>query len=88
MRRSTFVKTHADRAVPHMRQSPASVLKHTPRAVGLDTGATRGFDDAEVDAGFIAGTDARSTILTAIGGPFKLFSRSPRISLDQVAKIV
>ena len=60
------------------------------RAVGLDTGPMTGFDNAAVDAAFFAGTTVKSNILINIGygDATKLFPRNPRLSFDEIAKIV
>ncbi|GGC50367.1 malonic semialdehyde reductase [Chelatococcus reniformis] len=57
------------------------------RAVGLDTGAMSGFDKAQVDAAFFAGTSAKSNFLVNIGygDESKLFARSPRLDYDEIA---
>ena len=53
------------------------------------TGAA-GFDNAQVDAAFFAGTRWRSNFLVNLGhgDPAKLFPRSPRLSFDEAARIV
>jgi 3-hydroxypropanoate dehydrogenase len=60
------------------------------RAVGLDTGAMTGFDNAKVDAEFFPEGRVKSNILINIGygDHEKLFARSPRFSFDQMAKII
>jgi 3-hydroxypropanoate dehydrogenase len=60
------------------------------RALGLDTGAMSGFDNAGVDAAFFAGTQVKSNFLCNLGyGDAKgLFPRSPRFTFDEMAKIV
>jgi 3-hydroxypropanoate dehydrogenase len=54
------------------------------RALGLDTGAMSGFDNAKVDAEFLAGHGWRSNFLVNIGmGDHSgVFARSPRLSFD------
>ena len=60
------------------------------RALGLDTGPMSGFDQAKVDAAFFAGTTVKSNFLINLGygDPSKLFTRSPRFSFDEAARIV
>jgi 3-hydroxypropanoate dehydrogenase len=55
------------------------------RAMGLDTGAMSGFDNAKVDAAFFAASGWRSNFLVNIGhgDPAGLFDRSPRLSFDE-----
>ena len=60
------------------------------RAVGLDTGPMTGFDNAKVDAEFFPEGRVKSNVLINIGygDHDKLFPRSPRLSFDQMAKIL
>lgn len=60
------------------------------RALGLDCGPMSGFDNAAVDAAFLAGTTFKSNILVNLGygDPAGLFPRSPRPTFDEMAKIV
>ncbi len=60
------------------------------RALGLDCGPMSGFDNAEVDAEFFAGTAVRSNFLCNLGhgDPAKLFARSPRLAFDDACRIV
>jgi 3-hydroxypropanoate dehydrogenase len=60
------------------------------RALGLDTGPMSGFDNAKVDAAFFAGTKIKSNFLINLGhgDTAKLFSRSPRLSFDEAARIL
>ena len=60
------------------------------RALGLDTGAMSGFDNAKVDAAFFAGTAIKSNFLVnlGIGDPSTIFPRSPRLPFDEAARIV
>ena len=60
------------------------------RAVGLDTGPMTGFDNAKVDAEFFPEGRVKSNVLINIGygDHEKLFPRSPRLSFDQMAKIL
>jgi 3-hydroxypropanoate dehydrogenase len=58
------------------------------RAMGLDTGAMSGFDNAKVDAAFFAHNGWRSNFLVNIGygDPEGLFNRSPRLTFDEAAQ--
>jgi 3-hydroxypropanoate dehydrogenase len=60
------------------------------RSVGLDTGPMTGFDNAKVDAEFFPDGHVKSNVLINIGygDHEKLFSRSPRFSFDQMAKVL
>ena len=60
------------------------------RSVGLDTGPMTGFDNAKVDAEFFPEGHVKSNVLINIGygDHEKLFPRSPRLSFDQIAKII
>jgi len=60
------------------------------RSLGLDTGPMSGFDNAKVDAEFFSGTAVKSNFLINIGhgDPAKLFPRSPRLSFEEIARIV
>jgi 3-hydroxypropanoate dehydrogenase len=58
------------------------------RALGLDCGPMSGFDNAQVDAAFFAGTTIKSNFLVNLGygDPAKLFPRSPRLAADEIAR--
>jgi len=60
------------------------------RAVGLDCGPMSGFNNAKVDAAFLAGTTIKSNFLCnlAYGDGSKLHPRSPRLEFDEACKIV
>jgi 3-hydroxypropanoate dehydrogenase len=60
------------------------------RALGLDTGALSGFDNAKVDQAFFAGTKIKSNFLCNLGyGDYsKLFPASPRSDFDDFCKII
>jgi 3-hydroxypropanoate dehydrogenase len=60
------------------------------RSLGLDTGPMSGFDNAKVDAEFFSGTAVKSNFLINVGhgDPAKLFPRSPRLSFEEIARIV
>jgi len=54
------------------------------RALGLDTGPMSGFDNAEVDAAFFAGTTVRSNFICTLGygDPASIFGKLPRPAFD------
>ena len=60
------------------------------RALGLDCGPMSGFDNAQVDAAFFAGTRIRSNFLVNLGhgDAATLFARSPRLGFDEAAQIL
>ena len=60
------------------------------RALGLDTGAMSGFDNAGVDREFFADTQVRSNFLCNLGygDAAGLFARSPRFTFEEMAKIL
>ncbi len=60
------------------------------RALGLDTGPMSGFDNAGVDAEFFPGGQIKSNFLCSLGygDASALFPRSPRLSFDEIAKIL
>src|SRR5512134_1845390 len=59
------------------------------RAVGLDCGPMSGFDNAEVDKAFFAGTTIRSNFLCNIGygDASKLRPRNKRLAFDEACRI-
>jgi len=60
------------------------------RAVGLDTGAMSGFDNALVDEAFLADRGWRSNFLCNIGhgDPAGLFPRSPRLEVYEACTLL
>jgi 3-hydroxypropanoate dehydrogenase len=60
------------------------------RALGLDVGPMSGFDAAQVDAAFWAGTSIKTNFICNLGrgDASKLFERSPRLSFEQACSIV
>ncbi len=60
------------------------------RALGLDTGGMSGFDNAKVDAEFLAGRGWRSNFLVNLGkgDPEGVFGRSPRLSFDEACVLL
>ena len=65
-------------------------LMMAARALGLDTGGMSGFDNAKVDAEFLAGRGWRSNFLVNLGkgDPEGLFGRSPRLSFDEACVLL
>jgi 3-hydroxypropanoate dehydrogenase len=60
------------------------------RALGLDAGPMGGFDAAKVEAEFFPERTIKANVVINIGfgDDAKLFPRSPRLSFDQMAKIL
>lgn len=60
------------------------------RALGLDCGPMAGFDNAKVDAEFLAGTTWKSNFLLNLGygDPAKLYPRGPRFEFEEVCRVV
>jgi 3-hydroxypropanoate dehydrogenase len=60
------------------------------RALGLDTGAMSGFNNAAVDEAFFAGTKVKSNFISTIGygDPTSIFERSPRPGFDRFNTII
>jgi 3-hydroxypropanoate dehydrogenase len=58
------------------------------RALGLDVGPMSGFDPAQVDAAFFAGTPIKANFLANIGygDRAKLFPRNPRLDFAEIAQ--
>lgn len=90
--RSWFVGNDALITATAMRNSSlqGAYLIMAARALGLDTGAMSGFDNAGVDAAFFAGTRIKSNFLVNVGygDASKLFPRSPRPGFDTFADVV
>lgn len=55
------------------------------RALGLDTGAMSGFDNAAVDEAFFAGTTIKSNFISTLGhgDPASIFERLPRPAFEE-----
>ncbi|MBC7801905.1 MAG: malonic semialdehyde reductase [Gemmatimonadaceae bacterium] len=60
------------------------------RAVGLDAGPMSGFDNAMVDAEFLAATGWRSNFLVNLGhgDPARVQPRSPRFAFDEACRLL
>ena len=65
-------------------------LMLTARAMGLDCGPMGGFDKAQVDEAFLAGTEWKSLFLVNLGygDASKLYPRNPRLAFEEAARIV
>lgn len=90
--RSWYVGNEALINATAMRNSSlqGAYLIMAARALGLDTGAMSGFDNAGVDAAFFAGTQVKSNFLVNVGygDATKLFPRSPRPDFDTYARVI
>ncbi len=64
-------------------------LMMAARAIGLNCGPMSGFDKAQVDAAFFAGTSIETNFICALGygTDVNLFPRSPRLSFEEAATI-
>ncbi len=60
------------------------------RAAGLDCGPMSGFDNAKVDAEFLADTGWKSNFLVNIGygDPAEMSPRSPRLDFDEACRLL
>jgi 3-hydroxypropanoate dehydrogenase len=60
------------------------------RALGLDTGAMSGFNNAAVDEAFFAGTKVQSNFICTLGYGCKasIFERSPRPAFDRFNSVI
>lgn len=60
------------------------------RSLGLDCGPMSGFDPAQVDATFFAGTRVRSNFLCNLGhgDPAGLHPRGPRLDFDEACRVL
>ena len=60
------------------------------RALGLDCGPMSGFDNAKVDAEFLAGEPVKSNFLCNLGhgDASKLPPRNPRLPFDEACKLL
>lgn len=90
--KSWFDGPRENREVPAFRNGSlqGAYLILAARALGLDTGAMSGFDNAKVDEAFFAGTAIKSNFLVNLGtgDPSTIFPRSPRLPFDEAARIV
>lgn len=60
------------------------------RALGLDCGPMSGFNNQKVDEAFLSDTTWKSNVLCnlGIGDPKKLYPRGPRLSFDEVCRLL
>ena len=60
------------------------------RALGLDCGPMSGFNNAEIDKEFFAGTNVKSNFICGVGygDPSGVFARSPRLEFDEACRIL
>ena len=67
----------------------AGYLLLAARALGLDAGPMAGFDKAQVDAAFFAGTDWHTNFLINLGhgDASKLKGRLPRLAFDDACRL-
>lgn len=59
------------------------------RALGLGCGPMSGFDAAQVDAAFWAGTAVKTNFICTLGhgNPAKVLARSPRLTFDETCRL-
>lgn len=59
------------------------------RALGLGCGPMSGFDAAQVDSAFWAGTAVKTNFICTLGhgDPAKVFARSPRLSFEEACRL-
>ena len=90
--RAWFVGNEASIQATAMRNSSlqGGYLILAARALGLDCGPMSGFDAAQVDAAFWAGSTVKTNFLCTLGtgDPAKVFPRSPRLSFEQACSLV
>jgi 3-hydroxypropanoate dehydrogenase len=62
----------------------------TARALGLGCGPMSGFDAAQLDAAFWAGTTVKTNFICTLGegDPGKVLARSPRLSFEEACSLV
>ncbi|HEY4241286.1 MAG TPA: malonic semialdehyde reductase [Kofleriaceae bacterium] len=79
-----------DRLGTHSALLGAGYFILAARAVGLDCGPMGGFDAAQVDAAFLAGTGWSTLLLCNLGygDPAALFPRLPRLAFADACRIV
>ena len=90
--RAWFVGNEASIQATAMRNSSlqGGYLILAARAMGLDCGPMSGFDAAQVDAAFWAGSTVKTNFLCTLGtgDPAKVFPRSPRLGFEQACSLV
>ncbi len=89
--RSWFVSSEALAETTAFRNGTlqGAYLMLAARALGIDSGAMSGFDNAKVDELFLAGTGWKSNFLVNLGygDPAGVFDRSPRFSFDEACRL-
>lgn len=90
--RSWFVGNDAKIAETAFRNGSlqGAYLIVAARALGLDCGPMSGFDAAKVDAAFWAGTTVKTNFVCSLGygDKAKLFPRNPRLSFEEVCRVM
>ena len=90
--RSWFVgkPTHIETTAFRNSSLQGAYMIMAARALGLDTGAMSGFDNAAVDAAFFPGGTIKSNFLCNLGygDPSGTYPRAPRFSFDEFCSIV
>ena len=90
--RAWFVGNEASIQATAMRNASlqGGYLILAARALGLDCGPMSGFDAAQVDAAFWAGSPVKTNFICTLGtgDPAKVFPRSPRLSFEQACSLV
>ncbi|MEO6154848.1 MAG: malonic semialdehyde reductase [Thermomonas sp.] len=90
--KSWFDGPRENRHVPAFRNGSlqGAYLILAARALGLDCGPMSGFDNANVDEAFFAGTAIKSNFLVNLGhgDSASIFPRSPRLGFDEACQIL
>ena len=90
--RAWFVGNAALIEATAMRNSSlqGAYLMVAARALGLDCGPMSGFDAAQLDAAFWAGTAVKTNFVCTLGhgDPAQLHPRGPRLAFEQVCRLV
>jgi nitroreductase len=89
--RATFANDPQLAAATAFRNSSlqGAYLMLAARALGLDCGPMSGFDNAKVDAAFLADTTWKSNFICALGhgDRSRLHPRQPRLGFDEACRI-
>jgi nitroreductase len=90
--KKTFTDDPAMAAIAGLRNSSlqGAYLILAARSLGLDCGPMSGFDNAKVDAAFLAGKNWKSNFLVNLGYGFDggFYPRGPRLSYNDVVEIL
>jgi 3-hydroxypropanoate dehydrogenase len=90
--RSWFVGKPELIAATALRNSSlqGAYLMVAARAMGLDCGPMSGFDAAQLEAAFFAGTPVRSNFLCTLGygDPAQVLPRNPRLAFDEACRLL